>query len=162
MLDTLCYLHEDTDVWFEITTLLIPGENDGDDELREMTRWVVEHLGRDVPMHFTAFHPDWKMLDKPPTPPATLQRARRIAIDNGVRYVYTGNVHDSEGGSSFCAGCGSVLIERDWYRLGGWGLNEQGACSNCGVTLPGVFEATPGNWGRRRQAVRLRDWAPPA
>ena len=106
MLETLEYLKHETDVWFEMTTLLIPGYNDSDAELDEMTRWVVEHLGPDVPMHFTAFHPDYKMLDVPPTPPATLTRARQIAIDNGVRYAYTGNVHDEEGGSTFCHACG--------------------------------------------------------
>jgi len=155
VLETLEYLKKETSVWFELTTLLIPGENDSSDELDKMTRWVVETLGPDVPMHFTAFHPDWKMLDTPPTPPATLTRARSIAMQNGVRYAYTGNVHDSEGGSTWCHHCGALLIERDWYQLGQWGLDAQGNCANCGTALPGVFEAKPGAWGGRRLPVRM-------
>jgi len=158
VLDTLRYLKHETDVWFEITTLLIPGENDGDTELDEMTRWVVAELGPDVPMHFTAFHPDYKMLDKPPTPPATLSRARRIALANGVRYAYTGNVHDREGGSTFCHACGTLLIGRDWFTLTAWHLDEHGACKKCGTPLPGRFAGPPGTWGARRQPVRLRDF----
>ena len=158
VLDTLQYLKHDTDVWFELTTLLIPGENDSPEELQEMTRWVVDNLGADVPMHFTAFHPDWKMLDKPATPPATLMLARRIALDNGVRYAFTGNVHDASGGATYCHECGQVLIGRDWYELGEWNL-EDGACNRCRTPLPGVFEAQPGNWGRRRKPVRLREVA---
>ncbi|MCB1877025.1 MAG: AmmeMemoRadiSam system radical SAM enzyme, partial [Chromatiales bacterium] len=155
VLDTLQYLKHETSVWFELTTLLIPGENDSDSELRDMTRWVVENLGPDVPMHFTAFHPDWKMLDYPPTPPATLGRARHIAMDNGVRYAYTGNVHDEDGGSTFCHHCGAKLIGRDWYRLTHWGLDAHGACAGCGTPLAGVFEAKAGTWGPRRQPVHL-------
>jgi pyruvate formate lyase activating enzyme len=113
VLDTLVYLKHKTNVWFEITTLLIAGENDSDQELDEMTRWVVEQLGPDVPMHFTAFHPDWRMTDKPPTPAATLTKARRVARANGVRYAYTGNVHDLEGGATSCHACGETLIRRD-------------------------------------------------
>ncbi len=156
VLDTLVYLKHETDVWFELTTLLIPGENDGDEELHGMTQWVVEHLGCDVPMHFTAFHPDWKMLDRPHTPPATLTRARRIALDNGVRYAYTGNVHDARGGTTFCHNCGHALIVRDWYELEAWNLSAGGLCSRCSTPLPGVFEEQPGNWGRRRMPVRLQ------
>jgi pyruvate formate lyase activating enzyme len=114
VLDTLRYLAEETSVWLELTTLLIPGENDSSTELDEMTRWVVDNLGRDVPMHFTAFHPDWKLLDRPATPVATLLRAREIAMANGVRFAYTGNVHDGLGGSSWCPECGARVIERDW------------------------------------------------
>ncbi len=159
VLDTLEYLKKETSVWFELTTLLIPGENDSDAELDEMTRWVVGTLGPDVPMHFTAFHPDWKMLDRAPTPPATLSRARRIALHNGVNYAYTGNVHDSEGGSTRCHHCGALLIERDWYQLGQWGLDAQGKCASCGTALPGVFEAQPGDWGARRLPVRMAAYA---
>ena len=159
VLETLEYLKKETTVWFELTTLLIPGENDSDDELDKMTRWVVDTLGPDVPMHFTAFHPDWKMLDKPPTPPATLTRARRIAMQNGVRYAYTGNVHDNQGGSTWCHHCGALLIERDWYQLGQWGLDAKGQCAKCGTALPGVFEASPGNWGARRLPVRMASYA---
>ena len=159
VLDTLLYLKHETEVWFELTTLLIPGQNDSDQELHEMTRWVVDNLGVDVPMHFTAFHPDWKMRDIPATPPATLSRARDIAIGNGVRYAYTGNVHDSDGGSTRCHHCGALLIERDWYELGHWGLDAQGCCKQCGTRCAGVFEARPGSWGAKRQPVRLADWS---
>ncbi len=159
VLDTLKYLKHETDVWFEITTLLIPGENDSDREIDAMTAWVVENLGPDVPMHFTAFHPDWKMMDHPPTPPPTLSRARRIAVDNGVRYAYTGNVHDREGQSTYCHNCGQLLIGRDWYVLSDWNLTPDGACTACGERCAGVFEARPGNWGARRLPVRLRDYA---
>jgi pyruvate formate lyase activating enzyme len=159
VLETLQYIKHETDVWLETTTLLIPGENDSDQELDEMTGWVVDNLGPDVPMHFSAFHPDWKMLDIPATPPATLSRAREIALGNGVRYAYTGNVHDSDGGSTRCHSCGALLIERDWYELGQWGLDAHGCCSQCGTRCAGVFEARPGSWGARRQPVRLAEWS---
>jgi pyruvate formate lyase activating enzyme len=155
VLDTLVYLKHETDVWFELTTLLIPGWNDGEPELNQMTQWVVEHLGPDVPMHFTAFHPDWRMLDLPPTPSHTLTRAREIAIRNGVRYAYTGNVHDWEGGTTFCHGCGKAVIARDWYVLRGWGLTDDGHCADCGTPCAGVFDGPPGDWGGRRQPVRI-------
>jgi len=157
VLETLEYLAHETDVWFELTTLLIPGENDSDAELEAMTQWVVEHLGPDVPMHFTAFHPDYKMLDLPRTPPGTLTRARSIALKNGVRYAYTGNVHDGNGGSTYCHRCGETLIGRDWYVLSDWNLTEAGHCSRCGTRCAGVFEARPGTWGSRRMPVRMRD-----
>lgn len=159
VLDTLIYLKHQTKVWFEITTLLIPGENDSEPELEEMTQWVVENLGEDVPMHFTAFHPDWKMLDKPPTPPSTLTMARRIALKNGVRYAYTGNVHDEEGGSTYCHHCGKKLIGRDWYVLTAWNLTPDGHCRFCGTACAGVFGGPPGSWGPKRLPVRLRDFA---
>ncbi len=155
VLDTLAYLRHETDVWLEITTLLIPGHNDSDEELDALTRWVVAELGPDVPLHFTAFHPDYRMRDVPPTPPATLVRARELAIANGVRYAYTGNVHDREGGSTWCHGCGALAIERDWYRLGHYGLDGDGRCLVCGTQLPGVFAGAPGHWGARRLPVRL-------
>ena len=155
VLETLAYLQRETSVWFEITTLLIPGENDSDAELDAMTQWIAGTLGPDVPLHFTAFHPDWKMRDHLPTPPATLTRARGIAMRNGVRYVYTGNVHDKAGGSTWCPGCGALLIERDWYQLGHWGLAANGDCAACGLHVPGVFAATPGAWGGRRLPVSL-------
>ena len=159
VLETLEYLKHETDVWFELTTLLIPGENDSDEELTEMTQWVAEHLGPDVPMHFTAFHPDWKMMDTPPTPPETLTRARRIAMENGIRYAYTGNVHDAEGGSTYCHHCGTKLIGRDWYVLSDWNLTDDGHCKSCGTPCAGVFEGPPGQWGAKRMPVRLRDFA---
>jgi len=155
VMETLEYLKHETDVWFEITNLLIPSLNDSDEEIDAMTRWVLERLGPDVPMHFTAFHPDYKMLDRPPTPPETLTRARRIALANGVRYAYTGNVHDVEGGSTFCHGCGARAIERDWYDLGEYRLTEDGRCEGCGAQIPGVFEGLAGGWGPRRLPVRL-------
>ena len=156
VLETLQFIRHETDCWLELTTLLIPGENDSDGELDRMTRWVVDHLGADQVMHFTAFHPDWKMRDIGRTPAATLQRARRIAMGNGLRYAYTGNVHDSQGASSWCHGCGALLIERDWYVLGRWGLDEAGCCRECGERLPGHFAARAGNFGARRIPVSLR------
>ncbi|MFT5083731.1 MAG: pyruvate formate lyase activating enzyme [Lentisphaeria bacterium] len=155
VLDTLRYIKHETDVWLEITTLLIPGKNDSDEELDALTRWVVDNLGADVPIHFTAFHPDWKMTDVAPTPPETLSRARNIAIKNGIHYAYTGNVHDSAGGSTYCHGCGEKLIGRDWYELGVWNLDMAGRCNKCGTRLAGVFDAQPGTWGARRLPVRL-------
>ena len=159
VLDTLVYLKHETDVWFEITNLLIPDANDSDHEIDEMTRWVAEHLGPDVPLHFTAFHPDFKMMDRPPTPPATLKRAREIAVANGLRYAYTGNVHDEAGGSTYCHQCGDVLIGRDWYVLKRWGLTGGGRCASCGAPCPGHLEQSPGAWGARRLPVRLREFA---
>jgi len=153
--ETLTYLKRETEVWFEITNLVIPGQNDSDRELDEMTRWVVEELGPDVPMHFTAFHPDWKMRDIPATPPATLTRAREIALRNGVRYAYTGNVHDTQGGSTRCHACGAVVIARDWYVLRAWNLTDDGRCRDCNAPCPGVFDGPPGTWGAQRRPVRL-------
>jgi len=159
VLDTLVYLKQETDVWFEITTLLIPDENDSDRELDEMTSWIMEQLGPDVPLHFTAFHPDWRMQDKPRTPPETLQRAREIGVRNGLRYVFTGNVHDYESSSTYCHGCGQRLIGRDWYVLGEWHITDDGRCMLCGTPCAGVFKGAPGNWGARRMPVRLADFA---
>lgn len=159
VLDTLKYVYHETDVWMELTTLLIPGENDSDEELREMTRWVVDELGSDVPMHFTAFHPDFKMRDKPPTPLATLARARKIALENGVRYAYTGNAHDKAGQSTYCHNCGGLLIGRDWYELSDWNVDAHGRCTSCGTACAGRYESKPGKWGSRRHPVRLHDFA---
>jgi pyruvate formate lyase activating enzyme len=155
VLETLEYLKHETKVWFEITTLLIPEENDSDAEIEQMCTWIRERLGTDVPLHFTAFHPDWKMMDKPRTPAATLTRARDIALRNGLHYVYTGNVHDPAGASTYCSGCGSRVIERDWYELGEWGLDAGGACLKCGTQIPGLFAGPAGHWGARRMPVRL-------
>lgn len=155
VLDTLVYLKQETNVWFEITTLLIPEENDSDAEIEAMTQWLVEQLGTDVPLHFSAFHPDWKMRDKPPTPASTLRRARDIALKNGLRHVYTGNVHDKAGGSTYCHNCGTRLIGRDWYVLSEWQLDVQGCCQQCGTRCAGVFAPQPGNWGARRQPINL-------
>ena len=159
VLDTLVYLKHHTTVWFELTTLLIPGQNDSDRELDQMTRWVVQHLGPDVPMHFSAFHPDWKMRDVPATPAATLTRARRIAMDNGVRYAYTGNVRDEAGQSTYCRRCGRLIIGRDGYRITAWALDAAGACRACATACAGTFAEQPGDWGERRRPVRLREFA---
>ncbi len=159
VLDTLRYIRHETDVWLEITNLLIPGKNDSDAEIDEMTAWVVEELGPDVPMHFTAFHPDWRMLDTPHTPISTLRRAREIAIRAGVRYAYTGNVHNPVGDTTFCHACGSVLVGRDGYNLTAWHLDGEGRCDQCGAVCAGVFEDTPGSWGSRRMPVRLKEFA---
>ena len=161
VLETLVYLKHETGVWFEITTLLIPGENDSEQEIGEMTEWIADKLGPDVPLHFTAFHPDWKMLDHPPTPASTLTRSRRIAMANGLRYVYTGNVHDEAGGSTYCHGCGTKLIGRDWYVLKEWHLTTDGKCASCGTPCAGRFSGRPGTWGAKRLPVRLRDFALP-
>lgn len=155
VLETLKYLKHETSVWFELTTLLIPGENDSDEEIHAMTQWVVEELGPDVPMHFTAFHPDWKMRDYPSTPHDTLIRARNIAREKGVRYAYVGNVHDREASSTWCHHCGELLIQRDWYELGEWHLDMKGECEHCATPVAGRFEQRPGHWGARRQPVRL-------
>ncbi len=155
VLDTLVYLKHETDVCLEVTTLLIPGENDSETELAAMSRWAFENLGPDVPWHFTAFHPDYRLRDKPPTPPATLRRAREIAREHGLRHVYTGNIQDREGQSSYCAGCGELVIGRDGYELDAWNLDAEGRCLRCGERLPGVFDGPPGDWGARRLPVRL-------
>jgi pyruvate formate lyase activating enzyme len=155
VLDTLLYLKHESTTWIELTTLLIPGENDSAEEIEEMTKWVVDNLGEDVPIHFSAFHPDYRMMDIPPTPPETLTRARKVAMQNGLRYVFTGNVHDTTGGSTWCPSCGELLIERDWYQLGRWHLDAQGCCRSCGTHIAGIFEERPGDWGRKRQPVRF-------
>lgn len=155
VLDTLVYVKREKSTWLEVTTLLIPGENDAEDELESMAAWMVEKLGPEVPWHFSAFHPDWKMRETPYTPPATLRRAREIALSHGMRFVYVGNVHDESGSSTYCPECQSKVIGRDWYELTKWGMAGDGRCSRCGAVVPGVFEARPGNWGSRRMPVRL-------
>ncbi|MDH5376723.1 MAG: AmmeMemoRadiSam system radical SAM enzyme [Gammaproteobacteria bacterium] len=159
ILETLEYIKKETSVWLELTTLLIPGKNDSDKELNEMTQWVVEHLGSDVPMHFTAFHPEWKMMDIGSTPQSTLTRAREIALKNGVHHAYTGNVHDKSGESTYCSSCHNILIGRDWYVLSDWNLDEHGRCQYCQHPLAGVIEDKPGTWGSRRQRVNIGDYA---
>jgi len=157
VLDTLLYIKHHTDVWLEITTLLIPGENDSDAELEEMAQWVVANLGPEVPWHFSAFHPDWKMQDKAATPLPALVRARDIAIKHGVRYAYTGNVHYGSGDSTYCPRCHKQVIGRDWYVMTDWQLTDSGACRFCGAPLAGVFDGAPGVWGAKRVPVRLQD-----
>lgn len=155
VLDTLVYLKEHTDCWFEITTLLIPDENDSNQEIREQCEWMMKNLGPDVPLHFSAFHPDYRMRDKSHTPPETLKRARAIAQDIGLRYVYTGNIHDEEGGTTTCHSCGEKLIVRDWHLIRHWSLTDDGHCSKCGASVAGVFDGPPGDWGRKRVPIRI-------
>jgi pyruvate formate lyase activating enzyme len=156
--DTLRYLVHETDVWTEITTLLIPGHNDSDREIGELAAWVAKDLGLDVPLHFSAFHPDYKMTDVPPTPRATLTRARSIAMREGLRFVYTGNVHDRSGDTTNCPGCGAEVIVRDWYEILSSNMNGA-SCGQCGASIPGCFGATVGAFGRRRKRLVLRDGA---
>lgn len=159
VLDTLKYIKHETTVWLEITTLLIPGKNDTTAEVEALVQWVAKELGPDVPLHFTAFHPDWKMQDIGSTPYQTLQRARDIGIANGLHYVYTGNAHDKSGQSTYCHQCGQLLIGRDWYELSEWNLDANGKCNQCGTPCAGVFDAEPGHWGSKRLPVRLHEHA---
>ena len=155
VLDTLVYLRHETDVWFEITTLLIPGKNDSDAELEAESKWIMRELGPDVPLHFTAFHPDYKMMDIAHTPASTLTRARKIALAEGLRYVYTGNVHDREGGTTFCPGCAKPVIVRDWYEIRDYSLTPDGRCKHCSTRLPGRYDTFERPWGRKRVPVRI-------
>ena len=159
VLDTLVYLKQETQVWTEITTLLIPDENDSPAEIERLSAWVMDKLGPDVPLHFTAFHPDWKMLDKSRTPPETLLRACRIAREAGIRYVYSGNIHHPPSQTTHCHGCGQVLIRRDWHQILDYALSDDGHCRRCGTPCAGVFEGPAGSWGARRQALRLEGLA---
>ncbi len=153
VLDTLRWLKRETDVWLEVTTLLIPGHNDSPGEIEQLCDWFVDNLGPEVPLHFSAFHPDFKMRDVPPTPPTTLSRAREQALAAGLHHVFTGNVFDMVGQSTYCIGCGERLIERNWYNLGEWHVDADGCCTFCGSKLAGHFEPEPGRWGSRRQRV---------
>jgi pyruvate formate lyase activating enzyme len=152
VLETIEYVNE-TDVWLELTTLLIPGLNDSDAEVDAMTTWVIDRLGPDVPMHFTAFHPDYRMLDRDPTPFSTLVRAREIAHGNGVRHAYVGNVRDGDGQSTYCHGCGARVIERRGYTIGEYRLDDTGHCLACDVLIPGVFDGPAGSWSASRRPV---------
>ncbi len=155
VLDTLTYLKEHTNVWFEVTTLLIPDENDSSKELRAQCEWMMKNLGPDVPLHFSAFHPDYRMRDKSRTPPETLKRARGIAREIGLRHVYTGNIHDEEGGTTYCHSCAETLIVRDWHLIKHWALSDDGKCKKCDTALAGVFDGPPGKWGRKRTPIRI-------
>ncbi len=159
VLETLVYLKRETRVWLEITTLLIPGENDSPQEIEALSTWILDNLGCDVPLHFTAFHPDWKLKDRPPTPPQTLKAARKLAISLGLRYVYTGNIYDEIGQTTYCHSCQTPLIGRDWYNLTLWNLDGSGRCKNCGTPCAGVFDGPPGSWGRRRRLVDVANVA---
>jgi len=155
VLETLKYLKHETDVWFEITTLLIPGRNDGDAELEAMSAWIARELGPDVPLHFSAFHPDWKMTDVPATPAATLTRARAIALGHGLHYVYTGNVHDTEGDTTFCPHCANAVIVRDWYNILNYRIGDDGRCRECGGAIAGRYQHFDKAFGARRIPVRM-------
>lgn len=155
VLDTLVYLKHETQVWFEITTLLIPGHNDSTDELEALSRWVMQALGPDVPLHFSAFHPDHKMPDVPATPTTTLVRARNIALKAGLKYVYTGNVHHTEGDTTYCSGCHAPLIQRDWYQIDSYRLTADRCCPDCGTALAGRFAAKAGHFGRQRIPIAM-------
>lgn len=154
VLDTLLYIRNSTDIWMELTTLLIPDENDSELELDQLTKWVCRNLGPDTPIHFSAFHPDFKMMDKERTPLKTLLKACDIARNNGLYHVYAGNVHNPENDSTYCHECGELLIERDWYQLKKWNL-KHAACPSCGVTCSGHFESSPGKWGSKRLPVYI-------
>ena len=155
ILETLEYVKRETSVWLEITTLLIPGYNDSPSEIAALSEWIANRLGPDVPLHFSAFHSDWKMRDVPGTPAATLAFARGIAKSAGLHHVYTGNVHDEAGQSTYCHACGASLIGRNWYEITSWALDESGCCPSCGARCPGVFEQGPGAWGARRIPIKL-------
>jgi len=155
VLDTLVYLKTNTSVWFEITTLLIPGHNDSPQEITAMSRWIMTELGAEVPLHFSAFHPDYKMPDVPATPPATLVRARDLALQAGLHYVYTGNVHNAAGDTTFCPVCQAALIVRDWYTIERYRLDASGHCPDCGASVVGRFDVKSGNFGRRRIPIRM-------
>jgi AmmeMemoRadiSam system radical SAM enzyme/AmmeMemoRadiSam system protein B/uncharacterized protein (TIGR00296 family) len=161
VLDTLRFLKHETDVWFELTNLVIPGENDSADELRRMCDWITAELGADVPIHFSAFHPDFRMRDKPNTPHEKLLEAYAIARAAGLRYVYLGNVHDSEHDSTMCWKCGTRLIERDWYEIRDYSL-QKNRCGTCGAEQAGRFGNAPGHWGRKRQPVDMRRFQSPS
>ncbi len=152
VLDTLRYLVHETEVWTEVTTLLIPGLNDDEEELKALSGWMAAELGPQVPLHFSAFHPDYRMLNRPATPLSTLRRARKIAMQEGLHYVYTGNVHDAAGDRTCCPGCRAPLIERDWFELRSFRMQD-GSCPDCGQRIPGRFEPTAGTWGRRRLPI---------
>jgi pyruvate formate lyase activating enzyme len=155
VLETLEWLVKEAGVWTEVTTLLIPGHNDGEGEVSRLCEWVAGHLGPDVPLHFSAFHPDFKMAGVPATPPGTLARARRQGLAAGLHHVYTGNVHDPEGDTTTCAGCGATLVVRDWYQLLDYRLTPDGRCPACDRVLAGRFDPVPGHFGRRRIPVRM-------
>jgi pyruvate formate lyase activating enzyme len=157
VLDTLKYVHHETDTWLEITTLLIPGRNDSDEELEALSRWIARELGPEVPLHFSAFHPDYKLVDVPPTPAPTLTRARDIALRNGLHYVYTGNVHDTDGGTTHCPSCQAALIVRDWYRIDDYRLTDDGRCPDCQTQIAGHFERFDlrRQFGNRRVPVAI-------
>ncbi len=162
VLDTLVYLKRHTPVWFEVTNLVIPDANDDPGELRRMCGWILDNLGDDVPFHFTAFHPDFRMQDRPPTSPEILSLAYDIAREEGLKYVYVGNVNDVKRQSTYCHSCGQLMIERNWYQLGVYGITAEGRCQHCQTPIPGHFGLTCGHWGAKRQPVRIEQFAKPS
>lgn len=155
VLDTLRWVRNNTEVWIEVTTLIIPGHNDSPEEIDRLCDFMVHELGPEVPLHFSAFHPDFKMTEIARTPASTLQRAREQALGHGLHHVYTGNVYDQAGQSTYCPGCGATVVEREWFQLGTYGLDDQGRCTTCGHQLPGVFDGPAGDWGRQRMRVLI-------
>lgn len=155
VLDTIAYVAQDTDCWLELTTLLIPGENDSEGEIEALSGWVLENCGADTPIHFTAFTPQHRMPNHAATPLETVLRAHDIAKRVGLHHVYTGNVHHAPSQSSYCTGCGQKVIGRDWHQLTDWHLDETGHCTRCGTKFAGVIEGPPGTWGRKRQPIRI-------
>lgn len=154
VLDTIKYVHEETDVWMEITNLVIPQNNDDVEEFKRMSQWLLDNVGDQVPIHFSAFHPDYKMMDLPRTSGQTLSKARNVARHMGLKYVYTGNVHDQDGDTTYCAGCGTELIVRDWYDLKSYKMNMN-KCGKCSHVIPGHFDETPGSWGKKRVRIKM-------
>ncbi|WP_040725436.1 AmmeMemoRadiSam system radical SAM enzyme [Thiomicrorhabdus sp. Kp2] len=154
VLDTIEYVAQETNTWLELTTLLIPGENDSEKEITEMSEWILEHCGADVPIHFTKYHPDYRMMDNPATPFSTLEKARKIAMNTGLNYVYTGNVTDPDGQATYCPHCGQKVIERHFYEITNWQI-EDGCCNKCQTPIAGVFDKKPGTWGNQRLPIRL-------
>lgn len=154
VLDTLRYVARETACWLEVTNLVIPGHNDSPDEIARMVDWIASALGAEVPVHFSAYHPDFK-LAAPATPASTLRRARQQALAAGLRHVYTGNIHDPEGDTTSCTGCGDPLVVRDWYAILHYGLDPRGCCPRCGTALAGRFGAAAGTWGRKRLRVAI-------
>jgi pyruvate formate lyase activating enzyme len=155
VLDLIAMVHHETDCWIELTTLLIPGKNDSATEIKALADWCHKELGPDVPLHFSAFHPDYKLLDAPATPPATLTQAREIAMQAGLRYVYTGNVHNRAGDATLCPGCGQAVIERDWYEILNYRLDDAGKCQHCATAIAGRFGHFDKSFGARCIPVHL-------
>jgi AmmeMemoRadiSam system radical SAM enzyme/AmmeMemoRadiSam system protein B/uncharacterized protein (TIGR00296 family) len=157
VLDTLKWLKTETNVWFEITNLIIPQANDAVDELNHMCQWIYDHLGPDVPLHFTAFHPDFRLRDRPATPAHTLFKAYEIAVKHGLHYVYVGNIADVPRQTTYCPGCRKPLIVRAGYDLHQYAI-QNGKCGYCRTPIAGRYDNQPGTWGPRRQPVRIADF----
>ncbi|SBW11535.1 Radical SAM domain protein [uncultured Alphaproteobacteria bacterium] len=155
VLETLKYGVRASRAWIEITTLVIPGVNDGDAEIAALAEWIAAELSPEVPLHLSAFHPAHRMRDRPPTPAATLVRARDRARAEGLKFVYVGNLAVADGGITRCPGCGRAAIARDGAALAAYGLDDAGRCRECGTAIPGVFDGPPGDWGNRRRPLAI-------